>query len=113
MTPAVDSPCSGILGRLVFDLSPLGIPTNERTFAVRYEGSGLPEAGFKHGDTVLIERRKAKAGDIVLALNVDHVVLGKYVIEAGQPLLRSAGSDIPVSGQIRVEGVAVGLIRKL
>jgi SOS-response transcriptional repressor LexA len=100
-----DMPSDGVLRRVVVDLSLLDIPTNERTFAVRYEGSGMAVAGFKYGDTVILERREANDGDVVLALNVDHVILREFEVDENQGLLRSASethADISVGGGIRI-----------
>jgi SOS-response transcriptional repressor LexA len=64
---------------LVDDLSPIGMPpTNENSFAVRYDGTGLADSGIKKGDTVLMEKRQPQIGGIVLAMQDEHVSLIRF-----------------------------------
>jgi repressor LexA len=106
----------GDLGNLVMDLSPLGIPTTSQTFALRVEGDSMIGAGINDGDVVILEKRREQTGDIVAALLDGEVTLKRYVVEAGKHLLRAANprfKDIPLNEEAVVQGVAVGLIRKL
>jgi repressor LexA len=106
----------GDLGRLIMDLTPLGIPTNEKTFAVRVRGNSMTGAGINDGDTVIIEKREARAGDIVLALVNNEVTLKRLVREKRKNLLRAEHPgfpDIPLDRGSKIQGVAVGLIRRL
>ncbi len=98
------------------DLSPLGIPTTSQTFALRVEGDSMIGAGINDGDVVILEKRREQTGDIVAALLDGEVTLKRYVVEAGKHLLRAANprfKDIPLNEESVVQGVAVGLIRKL
>ena len=106
----------GDLGNLVMDLSPIGIPTTSQTFALRVEGDSMIGAGINDGDIVILEKRPHQSGDIVAALLNEEVTLKRYVVEADKHLLRAANpkyKDIPLNEESIVQGVAVGLIRKL
>lgn len=106
----------GDLGRLVMDLSAVGIPTTENTFALRVEGDSMTGAGINDGDILVLERRKARSGDIVAALVDRHVTLKRYIVDKGEPLLRAENPNyaniVPLEA-LEIQGVAVGLIRKL
>jgi SOS-response transcriptional repressor LexA len=107
----------GDLGRLVMDLSAVGIPTTDRTFALRVEGESMSGAGINDGDILVLERREPRSGDIVAALVDRHVTLKRYVVnKEGAPILRAENPKyddiVPLEG-LEVQGVAVGLIRKL
>ncbi len=106
----------GDLGNLVMDLSPIGIPTTSQTFALRVEGESMIGAGINDGDIVILEKRRQNPGDIVAAMLEGEVTLKRYVMEAGKHLLRAANpkfNDITLDEDSVVQGVAVGLIRKL
>ena len=104
------------LGNLVMDLSPIGIPTTTQTFALRAEGDSMTGTGIHDGDIVILEKRPPRSGDIVAALLDAEMTLKRYVVEADKHLLRAANpkfKDIPLNEASVVQGVAVGLIRKL
>lgn len=106
----------GDLGRLIMDLSAIGIPTNAETFALRVEGHSMIGAGINDGDTIILERREPAEGDIVAALVDNQVTLKRYVLKDGKPILRPenpAFADIIPLERLEVQGVAVGLIRRL
>lgn len=106
----------GDWGKLVMDLSPVGIPTTSQTFALRMEGDSMAGAWINDGDIVIWEKRQHRPGDIVVVLLETGVTLQRYVVEDGKHLLRSANSedrDLPLAGATLVQGVAVGLIRRL
>ncbi|HEX8312501.1 MAG TPA: S24 family peptidase [Chthoniobacteraceae bacterium] len=107
----------GDLGRLVMDLSAVGIPTTDKTFALRVEGESMSGAGINDGDILVLERREARSGDIVAALIDGQVTLKRYVItNKGETQLRAENpshADIVELEGLQVQGVAIGLIRKL
>jgi SOS-response transcriptional repressor LexA len=107
----------GDLGRLVMDLSAVGIPTTDKTFALREEGDSMSGAGINDGDILVLERREPRSGDIVAALVDRQVTLKRYVLgNEGEPILRAENpnhGDIVPHEDLSVQGVAVGLIRKL
>jgi len=105
----------GDLGRLVMDLSAMGIATTQDSFALRIEGNSMINAGINDGDVLLVEKIEPVSGDIVVAL-VDGTVTVKYLIIDGERhILRSANPDYPdreLAGDWSIRAVAVGLIRK-
>ncbi len=106
----------GDLGRLVMDLTAIGIPTTKNSYAVRVEGDSMTGAGVNDGDILLVEKIEPTSGDIVVAV-VDGTVTIKYlIIEGDRRLLRSANPNYPdreLAGEWSIHAVAVGLVRKL
>lgn len=73
-------------------------------------------AGIEDGDTVIIEKRSARDGDIVLAVINNEVTLKRLVGPKGRQVLHAENpvfSDIALDENSRIQGVAVGLIRTL
>lgn len=107
----------GDLGRLVMDLSAMGIPSTEKTFALRVEGDSMSGAGINDGDVLILEKREPRSGEIVVALLEHQVTLKRYIVEGDKVLLRAENPQyediIPDEGGLKIQGVAVGLIRKL
>lgn len=98
------------------DLSPIGIPTTAQTFALRVEGDSMVGAGINDGDIVIVEKRPHRPGDIVAALLEADVSFKRYVVEDGKHWLRAENPqcrDMPLPSEPLVQGVAVGLIRRL
>ena len=105
----------GDLGRLVMDLSAIGIPTSKNSFALRVEGNSMTDAGINDGDILLLEKRDARSGDIVVALIDGHATVKYYIVDGDRHLLRAANPNYPdreLSGEWSIRAVAVGLIRK-
>ena len=76
----------------------------------------MSDAGIYDGDVVVLERREPRERDIVVALVDQQVTLKRYVIVDGQPLLQAENAehaDVVPRGDLEVQGVAVGLIRRL
>jgi repressor LexA len=106
----------GDLGKLIMDLSAIGIPSTPNTFAVRVEGDSMIGAGINDGDIVILEKREAKPNEVVAALVDQQVTLKRLVIENGKALLRAENpkyDDIHPVSELKIQGVAVGLIRRL
>ncbi len=98
------------------DLSPIGIPTTSQTFALRVEGDAMVSAGINDGDVVILEKRPPRPGDVVAALIETAMTLKRYVSEHGTQLLRAdphVSRDMQITDESLVQGVAVGLIRRL
>ena len=105
----------GDLGRLVMDLTAIGIPTSKNSFALRVEGNSMIDAGISDGDILLLEKREARSGDIVVALIDGHATVKYYIVDGDRHLLRAANPNYPdreLSGDWSIRAVAVGLIRK-
>jgi DNA polymerase V len=105
----------GDLGRMEMDLSAIGIPTSQNSFAVRVEGNSMIDAGINDGDILLVEKREAKSGDIVVAAIDGQVTIKYYIADGDRYYLRSANSNYPdreLEGDWSIRAVGVGLIRK-
>jgi repressor LexA len=72
------------------------------------------DAHICNGDTVILEQREPRKGDIVAALIDGETTLKRYLVEKGQPFLRAENTDypdlIPVTDLI-IQGVLVALLR--
>lgn len=73
------------------------------------------DAHICHGDTVILEVREPRKGDIVAALIDGETTLKRYVVEHGKPFLRAENADFPdliPARELVIQGVLVGLLRK-
>jgi repressor LexA len=67
-----------------------------------------------HGDTVILEFREPRKGDIVAALIDGETTLKRYLIEKGKPFLRAENSrypDLIPARELVIQGVLIALIR--
>ena len=105
----------GDLGRLVMDLSAIGIPTTKDSFALRVEGNSMNGAGIEDGDILLVEKREPCSGEIVVAVIDGSATVKYYIVDGERQLLRAANPNYPdreLAGDWSIRAVAVGLIRK-
>ncbi|MDE0861505.1 MAG: transcriptional repressor LexA [Akkermansiaceae bacterium] len=101
-------------GCISIDIASLGIPRNARTFALRVRGESMIEAHICDGDTVILEFREPRQGDIVAALIDGETTLKRFVMDNGRPFLHAENesfSDIIPARELVVQGVMVGLLR--
>lgn len=102
-------------GCLSIDIASLGVSSRAKTFALRVHGDSMIDAHICSGDTVVLEQREPKKGDIVAALIDGETTLKRYVIERGKPYLHAENENypdlIPVS-ELVIQGVLVGLLRR-
>lgn len=99
---------------LTVDADTLHLPRNARTFALRVRGPSMTEAAILDGDTVILEFREARHGDIVAALIDGEVTLKRYLIRRGKPFLRAEHPDYPdliPAQELVIQGVMVALVR--
>ena len=101
-------------GCVSVDISALGIPRHARTFALKVRGDSMIDAHICSGDTVILEFRQPRKGDIVAALIDGETTLKRYLVEKGQPFLRAENEDytdlIPAR-ELIIQGVLIALIR--
>jgi repressor LexA len=87
------------------------------TFALRVRGESMLDAGINDGDTVVVERRVPKEGEIVVALIDGQSTLKRLTTSPdGLPVLRSENRAFPSLYPLReliVQGVATALVRRL
>jgi repressor LexA len=88
----------------------------EATFLLRVKGDSMKDAGIVEGDFVLVERAAGAAvGDIVVA-DVDGESTMKYLRKRGRNFYLQAAndaySDIYPEGDMKIEAVVKGVVRK-
>lgn len=101
-------------GCVTVDITALGIPRHARTFALKVRGDSMIDAHICHGDTVILEFREPRKGDIVAALIDGETTLKRYLIERGQPFLRAENPNFPdliPARELVIQGVLVALLR--
>lgn len=101
-------------GCVSVDITALGIPRHAKTFALKVRGDSMIDAHICSGDTVILEFREPRKGDIVAALIDGETTLKRYLVERGQPFLRAENSDFPdliPARELIIQGVLVALLR--
>ncbi len=83
-------------GCISVDISSLGIPRNARTFALKVRGDSMIDAHICNGDTVILEFREPRKGDIVAALIDGETTLKRYIVEKGNPSCERKTPIIPI-----------------
>lgn len=102
-------------GCLSIDITALGIPRNSKAFALKVRGNSMIDAHICNGDTVILEFREPRKGDIVAALIDGETTLKRYLIENGKAFLRAENSDFPdliPAQELVIQGVLIALMRK-
>jgi len=82
-------------GCISIDVSTLGVPRHARTFALKVRGDSMIDAHICSGDTVVLEFKEPRKGDIVAALIDGETTLKRYLVEKGKPFLRAENPDFP------------------
>jgi repressor LexA len=101
-------------GSVAVDVSALGIPRHARTFALKVRGNSMIDAHICSGDTVILEFREPRKGDIVAALIDGETTLKRYLVNKGQPFLRAENADFPdliPARELVIQGVMIALLR--
>lgn len=102
-------------GCLSIDIASIGIPRSARTFALKVRGDSMINAHICSGDTVILEFREPRNGDIVAALIDGETTLKRFLMEKGRPFLRAENDDFPdliPARELIIQGVLVALLRK-
>lgn len=111
MAQDVDSERDGCLS---IDVSSLGLQANARTFALKVRGESMIDAHICDGDTVVMEFREPRKGDVVAALIDGETTLKRYVVENGKPYLHAENENYPdliPARELIIQGVLVALLR--
>lgn len=98
------------------DLNAIGIPTSTGTFLLRVRGDSMSGTGIEDGDTVIVDKRRAKIGDIVAALIDQETTLKRLVEKNGRRYLQAENlsyRDLVPAEELIVQGVVIGHIRPL
>ena len=101
-------------GCLSIDVASLGISRKAKTFALKVRGESMIDAHICDGDTVILEQREPRKGDVVAALIDGETTLKRYVLNRGKPYLQAENEDFPDLIPIQelvIQGVMVGLVR--
>ena len=96
------------------DVSTLGVPRNARTFALRVRGDSMIDAHICDGDTVIMEFRQPRSGDIVAALIDGETTLKRYLVRNNRPYLKAENPKYPdliPARELVIQGVLVMLLR--
>jgi repressor LexA len=93
------------------------LATRGKTFALRVRGDSMIEEHIRDGDYVIVERRDtARDGETVVALlDNGEATLKKLYREADRVRLQPANAGLaPIyAKQVKIQGVVVGLVRKV
>jgi len=111
MAQDVDSEQDGCLS---IDISSLGIRGNARTFALKVRGESMIDAHICDGDTVVMEFREPRNGDVVAALIDGETTLKRFVVKNGKPYLHAENKNYPdliPARELIIQGVLVALVR--
>ncbi len=101
-------------GCISIDITALGIPRNARTFALKVRGDSMIDAHICNGDTVILEFKEPRKGDIVAALIDGETTLKRYLVEKGRPFLRAENESFPdliPAQELIIQGVLIALLR--
>ena len=88
------------------------------TYVLVVKGDSMEEEGILDGDYIIVERRdKAEDGEIVVALlDGERATLKKFYRRGEVVQLQPANRNMPVievrDGDLRIQGVVIGLLRK-
>ena len=101
-------------GCVSIDIATLGLRPTARTFALKVRGESMIDAHICDGDTVILEFREPRPGDIVAALIDGETTLKRYVVENRKPYLKAENPDFPdliPARELVIQGVLVGVLR--
>jgi repressor LexA len=104
-------------GCVSIDMETLGIRSTPRTFALEVRGDSMEGRHIVEGDLVVLEHGKTpRPGDVVAALIDNESTLKTFMMNRGKPFLRAENvkyPDLIPAGELVIQGVMVGLIRKV
>lgn len=100
--------------RVGFDPAVFGVKHPERVWGLEVSGDSMVDAHIVDGDIAILERREARAGDIVAALVDDTATtLKRLAYVDGRPVLHPENqryADIVPERGLEIQGVLVGVI---
>jgi len=98
------------------DLTAFGVERGADVFAVSVRGDSMIDAQIADGDTVILQKRAPKNGEIVAALIDGESTLKRYVLDRGEPFLKAENPlypDLLPAAELVIQGVMIGLLRKV
>lgn len=99
---------------ITMDANTLHLPVNARTFALKVQGDSMIGANIMDGDSIILEFRDPRPGDIVAALIDGETTLKRYVVKNRRPFLRAENPrypDLIPAQELVIQGVMVALLR--
>jgi repressor LexA len=112
---AAGSPIEAIEDNQVLDLEEVFASSRE-TFVLQVRGDSMVEDHIADGDYVICEKRaEARNGETVVALLGDEATLKRFYREQGRIRLQPANAKYQpiIVDDVRIQGVVVGLVRKV
>lgn len=103
--------------RVRVDARTIAESTGRTPFALRVRGESMIDAGINDGDTVVIDPRPPRDGEIVVALIDGQSTLKRFMQpKDGAPFLQSENRAFPTMhpvSELVIQGVATSLVRRL
>jgi repressor LexA len=107
----------GEVERMQVDMGTLKRSGGSRSYALRVRGESMIDAGINDGDTVIVDPRPPRDGDIVVALIDGASTLKRFIRPHREPaFLRSENRAFPAMHpvtELLIQGVATALVRRL
>jgi repressor LexA len=100
---------------LQIEPSLFGLRKAGNAFVVKVRGRSMEGAGIRDGDLAVLEKREAKAGEVVAALFDGEVTLKRLMGTGRNLFLQSENPDYPdlrPRQEMEIQGVLVGLVRR-
>lgn len=97
------------------DIATLGLRNSAKTFALKVRGESMIDAHICDGDTVILEFKEPRDGDVVAALIDSETTLKRFVVKKGKPYLQAENElfpDLIPARELVIQGVMVALLRK-
>jgi repressor LexA len=102
--------------KLGVDLAAFGVESQAEVFAVRVRGDSMIGAQIADGDTVILQKRVPKNGELVAALIDGESTLKRYLLDHGKPFLKAENPlypDLIPASELVIQGVMIGLLRRV
>lgn len=102
-------------GCVSIDVTSIGLSSATKAFALKVRGDSMIDAHICDGDTVVLEIREPRNGDVVAALIDGETTLKRYILDRGTPHLQAENEMYPDLIPLRelvIQGVMVALLRK-
>lgn len=102
-------------GQISIDIASLGSSGKNDTFALKVRGESMINAHICSGDTVILEKKQPRNGDIVAALIDGETTLKRFISEKGKTYLRAENPHFPdllPLEELTIQGVMIALLRK-
>lgn len=103
-------------GCITVDMDTLRLPKGARVFALKVRGDSMINAGILSGDTVILEFKEPRNGDVVAALIDGDTTLKRYLTQRGRPFLKAENPKYPdliPAQELVIQGVQIALFRVL